>query len=87
MTSGLYSYAEFQISDTLARNAKAEVEAVFVTPFEGVDLVTVPDQDRDSVEAMRKQAEDAETELLTLPLMLLMAKKVLSSPSLHRGRF
>ena len=63
MTSVLCSYADFQISDTPAGNAKAEAEAVFVTPFEGVDLTTVSDQDRDNVEAMRKQAEDAETEL------------------------
>lgn len=59
----LYSYAEYQISDTPAGNAQAEAEAIFVTPFKGVDLATVPDQDRDNVEIMRKQAEDAETQL------------------------
>lgn len=63
MTSIHYSYAQYQISDTPAGNAQAEAEAVFVELFEGIELATVSDQDRDNVEAMRKQAEDAETDL------------------------
>ncbi|KAG8810554.1 hypothetical protein FRC19_004447 [Serendipita sp. 401] len=58
----LQAYADFQISDTPAGNAQAEAEAVFVKPFEGIDLATVSDEDRDNVEAMRSLAEQAETE-------------------------
>ncbi|KAG8808076.1 hypothetical protein FRC17_004144, partial [Serendipita sp. 399] len=59
----LRDYADFQISDTPAGNAQAEAEAIFVQPFAGIaDLATVSDEDRDNVEAMRKLAEDAETE-------------------------
>lgn len=79
----LVSYAEFQISDTPAGNAKAEAEAVFVTPFEGVDLATVPDQDRDNVEAMRKQAEDAETELFNPAIDAADGEEGNSTPSPH----
>lgn len=58
----LKTYPEFQISSTPAGNAQAEAAAVFVTPFNGVDLATVSKQDRDNVEAMRRLAEQAETE-------------------------
>ena len=83
MRSVLHSYAEFQISDTPAGNAKAEAEAVFVTPFEGVDLATVPDQDRDNVEAMRKLAEDAETELFNPAIDAADGEAGTFTPSLH----
>ena len=83
MTLVLYRYAEFQISDTPAGNAKAEAEAVFVTPFEGVDLATVPDQDRDNAEAMRKQAEDAETELFNPVIDAADGEAGTFTPSLH----
>jgi len=83
MKSVLYSYAEFQISDTPAGNAKAEAEAIFVTPFEGVDLATVPDEDRDNVEAMRKQAEDAETDLFNPAIDAADGEEGTTTPSLH----
>jgi hypothetical protein len=57
-----HSYANFQISDGVGGNAKAQAAAVFVTPFDGVDLSTVCETERDAVEAMRKAAEDAEKE-------------------------
>ena len=53
MTSGYYGYARYQILDTLAGNAQAEAETVFVTPLEGTDSATVSNQDRDNAEAMR----------------------------------
>jgi hypothetical protein len=56
------SYANFQISDGVGGNAKAQAETIFVTPFNGVDLSTVSQTDRDAVEAMRLAAESAETE-------------------------
>ena len=84
MKSVLCSYAEYQISDPPAGNAKAEAEAIFVTPFEGVDLTTVPDQDRDNVEAMRKQAEDAETELFNPAIDAADGEEGTSTPSPHR---
>lgn len=56
------NYADFQISDGVGGNAKAEAEAVFVAPFAGIDLATVPKASRDAVEAMRRAAEAAETD-------------------------
>ncbi|KAI5889772.1 uncharacterized protein SCHCODRAFT_02511048, partial [Schizophyllum commune H4-8] len=50
------SYADFQISDGVAGDAEAEANAVFVDPFDGVDLAT------DNIQTMREAAEDAETE-------------------------
>lgn len=54
-------YASFQISDGVAGNAQAEANAVFVDPFNGVDLATVG-ADAATVESMRKLAEAAETD-------------------------
>ncbi|KAL1748595.1 hypothetical protein HDZ31DRAFT_29199, partial [Schizophyllum fasciatum] len=50
------SYADFQISDGVAGDAEAEANAVFVDPFDGVDLATK------NIQTMREAAEDAETE-------------------------
>ncbi|KAI4517924.1 hypothetical protein K525DRAFT_209804, partial [Schizophyllum commune Loenen D] len=50
------SYADFQISDGVAGDAEAEANAVFVDPFDGVDLAS------DNIQTMREAAEDAETE-------------------------
>jgi hypothetical protein len=58
----ILSYPDFQISGGVGGNAKAEADAVFVTPFAGVDLSTVSKQNRDAVEAMRQSAEAAEIE-------------------------
>ncbi|KAI0353662.1 hypothetical protein OH77DRAFT_1406415 [Trametes cingulata] len=58
----LQDYADFQISDGTAGNAEAEANAVFVDPFNGVDLATVDDATLDAVKTMREAAEDAETE-------------------------
>ncbi|KAG5220081.1 small secreted protein [Salix suchowensis] len=55
------SYADFQISDGVTGDAEALAKAVFVDPFEGVDLATVSDQTQNDVETMRKAAEAAET--------------------------
>ncbi|KAF8908795.1 hypothetical protein CPB85DRAFT_1222522 [Mucidula mucida] len=54
------SYADFQISDGVAGDAEAEANAVFVTPFAGVDLATLDDSD--DIETMRQAAEAAETD-------------------------
>ncbi|KAI0750050.1 hypothetical protein C8Q80DRAFT_1102193 [Daedaleopsis nitida] len=58
----LLDYADFQISDGVAGNAQAEAAAVFLTPFQGVDLATVDDDTLDAVKTMREAAEDAETD-------------------------
>ncbi|KAI0078008.1 hypothetical protein K474DRAFT_990946 [Panus rudis PR-1116 ss-1] len=55
-------YADFQISDGVAGQAKEEAEAVFVTPFANVDLSTVDAATVDAVENMRQAAEAAETD-------------------------
>lgn len=57
----LCSYAAFQISDGTAGNAQAEANAVFVDPFDGVDLATVDATTLKAVQTMREAAEDAET--------------------------
>ena len=56
------SYAAFQISDGTAGNAEAEANAVFVTPFDGVDLSTVDSATLKAVQTMREAAESAETD-------------------------
>ena len=56
------SYADFQISDGTAGNAEAEANAVFVTPFDGVDLSTVDSATLKAVQTMREAAESAETD-------------------------
>lgn len=58
----LLDYADFQISDGTAGDAQAQANAVFVDPFDGVDLATVDDQTADDIETMRKAAESAETD-------------------------
>ncbi|TBU56618.1 hypothetical protein BD310DRAFT_823316 [Dichomitus squalens] len=55
-------YADFQISDGTAGNAQAEANAVFVDPFDGVDLATVDDATLKAVQTMREAAESAETD-------------------------
>ncbi|KIK68861.1 hypothetical protein GYMLUDRAFT_152507, partial [Collybiopsis luxurians FD-317 M1] len=50
------SYSAFQISDGVGGNAVAEANAVFVDPFDGVDLAT------DAINTMREAAESAETD-------------------------
>ena len=59
----LSSYADFQISDGTAGDAEAKATAVFVDPFDGVDLATVDKTTLDAVKTMREAAEDAETSL------------------------
>ncbi|EIN11746.1 hypothetical protein PUNSTDRAFT_131901 [Punctularia strigosozonata HHB-11173 SS5] len=56
------SYADFQISDGVAGNAQAEANAVFVDPFDGVDLSTVDSATLDAINTMREAAESAETD-------------------------
>ncbi|KAI0328280.1 hypothetical protein GY45DRAFT_1372512 [Cubamyces sp. BRFM 1775] len=58
----LQDYADFQISDGTAGNAEAEANAVFVTPFDGVDLATVDSTTLKAVQTMREAAESAETD-------------------------
>ncbi|KAH9902371.1 hypothetical protein C8Q73DRAFT_669953 [Cubamyces lactineus] len=58
----LQDYADFQISDGTAGNAEAQANAVFVTPFDGVDLATVDSTTLKAVQTMREAAESAETE-------------------------
>ncbi|KAH9847839.1 hypothetical protein C2E23DRAFT_897857 [Lenzites betulinus] len=58
----LQSYADFQISDGTAGNAQAQANAVFVDPFDGVDLATVDSATLDAVQTMREAAEAAETD-------------------------
>ena len=55
------SYAAFQISDGTAGDAQAKANAVFIDPFDGVDLATVDDATLKAVQTMREAAEDAET--------------------------
>ncbi|KAL0956122.1 hypothetical protein HGRIS_002289 [Hohenbuehelia grisea] len=57
----LKDYADFQISDGVAGDAEAKANAVFVDPFQGVDLATVSDATAKDIETMRKAAEAAET--------------------------
>ncbi|PBK73702.1 hypothetical protein ARMSODRAFT_646010 [Armillaria solidipes] len=58
----LLDYADFQISDGVAGQAAAEANAVFVDPFDNVDLATVDSQTLDDMQTMREAAESAETD-------------------------
>ncbi|KAJ9615468.1 hypothetical protein H2200_001543 [Cladophialophora chaetospira] len=53
------SYADFQVSDGIAGNALAEVNANF--PIDQTDLAGVSDNDLSVIKAARVVAEDAET--------------------------
>ncbi|QRV86574.1 hypothetical protein RhiJN_14592 [Ceratobasidium sp. AG-Ba] len=55
------SYPQFQISSTPAGTAQAEAAAIFIAPFNGVDLKTVPSADINAMSNMRVAAENAET--------------------------
>ena len=55
------SYSAFQISDGTAGDAQAKANAVFVTPFNDVDLATVDSTTLKAVQSMRVAAEAAET--------------------------
>lgn len=57
----LRDYADFQISTGVAGDALARAEAVFKTPFDGVDLATVSDEDLDNLNDMRGAASKFET--------------------------
>ncbi|KAI1792162.1 hypothetical protein LXA43DRAFT_888002 [Ganoderma leucocontextum] len=59
----LQDYADFQISDGTAGDAQAKANAVFVDPFDGVDLATIDKTTLAAVKTMREAAEDAETSL------------------------
>ncbi|KAF7299168.1 NAD(P)-binding protein [Mycena indigotica] len=60
---GLKNYNAFQISDSVAGNAQAHANAVFVDPFKSVDLATVDATSLKNLGTMRQAAESAETEL------------------------
>ncbi|KAF7796060.1 hypothetical protein EIP86_007231 [Pleurotus ostreatoroseus] len=55
-------YSQFQISDGVAGNAQAEANAVFVDPFDNVDLTTVSSDVLEAMNNMREAAESAETD-------------------------
>lgn len=57
----LRDYKDFQISTGTAGDALARAEAVFKTPFDGVDLATVSDEDLDNLNTMRGAASKFET--------------------------
>ncbi|THH20786.1 hypothetical protein EW146_g640 [Bondarzewia mesenterica] len=59
----LLDYSQFQISDGTTGGAAAEANAVFVDPFNGVDLATVDTTTLDNMNTMREAAESAETDL------------------------
>ncbi|THG95556.1 hypothetical protein EW026_g6117 [Hermanssonia centrifuga] len=58
----LQDYADFQISDGKTGTAQAEAAAIFLDPFDGVDLATVDDDTQNAIQSMREAAEDAETD-------------------------
>ncbi|CAE6455060.1 unnamed protein product [Rhizoctonia solani] len=57
----LRDYKDFQISTGTAGDALARAEAVFKTPFDGVNLATVSDEDLDNLNTMRGAASKFET--------------------------
>ncbi|KAG8732979.1 hypothetical protein FRC11_009603 [Ceratobasidium sp. 423] len=57
----LRDYKDFQISTGTAGDALTRAEAVFKTPFDGVDLATVSDEDLDNLNTMRGAASKFET--------------------------
>ncbi|KAJ4468290.1 hypothetical protein J3R30DRAFT_3715224 [Lentinula aciculospora] len=56
------AYADFQISDGVGGTAVDEANAVFVDPFDGVDLSTISSDTLDAINTMREAAESAETD-------------------------
>lgn len=58
-----FPFAQFQISSTPGGNAKAEAAAIFLDPFNGVDLASLDASVEKNIAAMRVAAEDAETAL------------------------
>ena len=56
------SYSQFQISDGVGGNAQAAANAVFVDPFNNVDLTTVSSDVLTAMNNMREAAESAETD-------------------------
>ncbi|KAI5120758.1 hypothetical protein M0805_004722 [Coniferiporia weirii] len=56
-------YSEFQISDGVGGTAEEEAIAVFVEPFETVDLATIPYGLYDMLMVAKEAVEDAEAEL------------------------
>ncbi|KZT63737.1 hypothetical protein DAEQUDRAFT_89957 [Daedalea quercina L-15889] len=58
----VYSYADFQISNGTGGGAQTQANAVFVDPFNGIDLSTVDDDTVEIMNTMREAAESAETD-------------------------
>jgi len=58
----LQQYNQFQISDGVGGTAQKQADAIFVTPFAGVDLTTVSATDLKNLNTMREAAEGAETD-------------------------
>ncbi|TFK19655.1 hypothetical protein FA15DRAFT_674246 [Coprinopsis marcescibilis] len=56
-------FEQFQISSTPGGTAQQEAAAIFIDPFNGVDLATLDDSVEKNIAAMRTTAEDAETDL------------------------
>ncbi|KAF8661658.1 hypothetical protein AX16_001270 [Volvariella volvacea WC 439] len=56
-------YEQFQISSTPGGTAQEEAAAIFLDPFNGVDLTTLDPSVERNIAAMRSAAESAETEL------------------------
>ena len=56
------SYSQFQISDGVGGNAQTQANAVFVDPFNNVDLTTVSSDVLEAMNNMREAAESAETD-------------------------
>jgi len=55
-------YAEYQISDGVGGDAEKEAAAVFIDPFIGIDLSTVPFEVYDTLRIVHEEAEDIEIE-------------------------
>ncbi|EFI27148.1 hypothetical protein CC1G_14973 [Coprinopsis cinerea okayama7 len=56
-------YAQFQISSTPGGTAAEEAEALFLAPFQGVNLADLPDSVERALARMREAAEAAEVDL------------------------